>query len=205
MPHFLTLWTPLSMEFSRQEYWGGLPCPSPGDLLWPRDSTPSFVSPAMAGGLFTTSTTWEILKGRGLKLYFRNSRHSSSAAFSTQFLDYPKEPHSFNIVLSMDSSLSSELIMIQLLYNCLAVNNFQHFQTCAPNFEVECEVKDTQPTLSHAGLFVTPWTSPGQNVGVVAFPFSRWSPQTRDQTQVSRIAGGFFTSWVTRIIKKVYI
>ena len=34
---FVTLWTvahqaPLSMEFSRQEYWSGLPCPSPGDL-----------------------------------------------------------------------------------------------------------------------------------------------------------------------------
>ena len=31
----------------------------------------------------------------------------------------------------------------------------------------------------------------------VAFPFSRVSSQPRDQTQVSRIAGGFFTSWVT--------
>ena len=34
---FLTLWTvasqaPLSMGFSRQEYWSGLPCPPPGDL-----------------------------------------------------------------------------------------------------------------------------------------------------------------------------
>ena len=34
---FVTLWTavhqaPLSMGFSRQEYWSGLPCPSPGDL-----------------------------------------------------------------------------------------------------------------------------------------------------------------------------
>ena len=34
---FVTLWTvacqaPLSMEFSRQEYWSGLPFPSPGDL-----------------------------------------------------------------------------------------------------------------------------------------------------------------------------
>ena len=28
----------------------------------------------------------------------------------------------------------------------------------------------------------------------VAFPFSRGSSQPRDQTQVSRIAGGFFTS-----------
>ena len=84
--------------------------------------------------------------------------------------------------------------MIQLLYNCLEVNNFQHFQTYVQNSEVECEVKDTQPTLSHVQLLVTPWTSPGQNAGVVAFPFSRGSPQTRDQTQVSRIAGGSFTS-----------
>ena len=34
---FATLWTVarqahLSMEFSRQEYWSGLPCPPPGDL-----------------------------------------------------------------------------------------------------------------------------------------------------------------------------
>ena len=32
----------------------------------------------------------------------------------------------------------------------------------------------------------------------VAFPFSRGSSQPRDQTQVSRIAGGFFTRWATR-------
>ena len=32
----------------------------------------------------------------------------------------------------------------------------------------------------------------------VAFPFSRGSSQPRDQTQVSHIAGRFFTSWATR-------
>jgi len=32
----------------------------------------------------------------------------------------------------------------------------------------------------------------------VAFPFSRGSSQSRDWTQVSCIAGGFFTSWATR-------
>ena len=32
----------------------------------------------------------------------------------------------------------------------------------------------------------------------VAIPFSRVSSQPRDQTQVSHIAGGFFTSWATR-------
>ena len=38
-----------------------------------------------------------------------------------------------------------------------------------------------------------PWDSPGKNTGVVAMPSSRGSSQPRDQTQVSHIAGGFFT------------
>ena len=41
---------PLSMEFSRQEYWQGVPFPLPGDLPNPK-------SPAMAGGFFTSSAT----------------------------------------------------------------------------------------------------------------------------------------------------
>ena len=32
MPRTVAHQAPLSMEFSRQEYWNGLPCPSPGDL-----------------------------------------------------------------------------------------------------------------------------------------------------------------------------
>ena len=47
----------LSMEFSRQEYWSGLPCPSPGDLPNPGIEPASFMS--LAGGFFTSSTTWE--------------------------------------------------------------------------------------------------------------------------------------------------
>ena len=46
--------------------------------------------------------------------------------------------------------------------------------------------------LQPHGLY-SPWNSPGQNTGVLAFPF--WgSSQPRDRIQVSRIAGGFFTS-----------
>ena len=37
----------LSMGFSRQEYWGGLPCPSPGDLPDPRIGPKSLMSPAL--------------------------------------------------------------------------------------------------------------------------------------------------------------
>ena len=45
---------PLSMEFSRQEYWSGLPFPTPGDLPDPGMESSSLVSPALAGEFFTT-------------------------------------------------------------------------------------------------------------------------------------------------------
>ena len=52
---FGTPWTvarqaPLSMGFSRQEYWSGLPCPPPGDFPDPGVEP---TSPALVGGLFT--------------------------------------------------------------------------------------------------------------------------------------------------------
>ena len=50
---------PLSMGFSRQEYWSGLPCPTPGDLPDPGIEPESLTYPALAGRFFTTGTTWE--------------------------------------------------------------------------------------------------------------------------------------------------
>ena len=49
-------------------------------------------------------------------------------------------------------------------------------------------------------LFVTPWTVilQARMLEWLAFPFSRGSSQSRDQIQVSNIAGGVFTSWATR-------
>ena len=44
---------PLSMGFSRQEYWSGLPCPPPGDLPDPGIEPVSPISPALAGRFFT--------------------------------------------------------------------------------------------------------------------------------------------------------
>ena len=45
------------MEFSRQEYWSGLPFPTPGDLPDPGIEPASLPSPVLAGGFFTTSAT----------------------------------------------------------------------------------------------------------------------------------------------------
>ena len=42
----------LPMEFSRQEYWSGLPFPSPGDLANPGIKLLSSVFPALASGFF---------------------------------------------------------------------------------------------------------------------------------------------------------
>ena len=53
-PWILACQAPLSMAFSRQEYWNGLPFPSPGDLPDP-GIKPAFPgSLALAGGFFTT-------------------------------------------------------------------------------------------------------------------------------------------------------
>ena len=60
----MTLWTvahqaPLSIGFSRQEYWSGLPCPPPDDRPDPGIKLTSLMSPALAGGLFNMSATRE--------------------------------------------------------------------------------------------------------------------------------------------------
>ena len=67
----MTPWTvahqaPLSMGFSRQEYWNGLPFPSPRDLPDPGIEP---TAPALTGGFFTTQPTRNP-KGQELKLCF---------------------------------------------------------------------------------------------------------------------------------------
>ena len=69
---FETLWTvtcqaPLSIGFSQQEYWSGLPFPSPGDLPNPGTEPASPAAPALAGRFFTTEPPGKP------KLYIRTS------------------------------------------------------------------------------------------------------------------------------------
>ena len=59
----VTLWAvacqaPLSMGFSRQEFWSGLPCPPPAIFLT-QGLNLCLMSPALASGVFTTRATWE--------------------------------------------------------------------------------------------------------------------------------------------------
>ena len=61
---------PPSMEFSRQEYWSGLPFPTPGDLPNSGIESTSLMFPSLPGGFFTTSTTWE---GQVMEQYLSTS------------------------------------------------------------------------------------------------------------------------------------
>ena len=82
-PLFVTLSTvalhaPLSMGFD----WSGLPCPAPGDLPDPGIRPKSLMPPALAGGFFTTSATWECI----------HISPPSGASLST-LLVYHRAPH----------------------------------------------------------------------------------------------------------------
>ena len=50
---------PLSVEFSQQESWSGLLFPPPRDFPYARIKPVSLVSPALAGGFFTTEASWK--------------------------------------------------------------------------------------------------------------------------------------------------
>ena len=65
-----SLWTVarqalLSMGFSRQEHWSGLPCPPPGHLPNTGVKPTSLMCPAVADRFFTTGATSEALRVRG--------------------------------------------------------------------------------------------------------------------------------------------
>ena len=84
---------PLSMRFSRQEYWSGLPCPPPGHLPDPEIIPASLASPALAGRFFTTSATWEApYPSCGYLKYFTQYLTSKSRIhWSLQLLEQENE------------------------------------------------------------------------------------------------------------------
>ena len=104
---FATPWTvarqaPLFKGFSRQEYWSGLPCPSPVDLPDPGIKPGSPPSPALAGGFFTAEPLGKSL-GFPTSSYFFSSHSSTTTPPSTACALF-RNPHSrgpkFNVTSS---------------------------------------------------------------------------------------------------------
>ena len=79
----------------------------------------------------------------------------------------------------------------QNIYICIHYRNIKIYACESESHSV------TSNSLQPHGLY-RPWNSPGQNTGVGSCSLLQGSSQPKDQTQVSRIAGGFFTSWATR-------
>jgi len=104
----------LSMGFSRQEYWSGLPFLSTGDLPNPGIELASLTSSALAGGLFAISATWEAqFKSKNLKFYC-SFRGSSSPITSWQIDGETVE------------TVADFILLLLLLQSC-----FSHVRLCA--------------------------------------------------------------------------
>ena len=90
------------MGFSRQEYWRGLPFPTPGDLPVPGIETDS-ASPALAGRLFTSSTTWETVQSLSRVQLFETPRTAARQA-SLSITNSRSPPKPMSIVPVMPSN-----------------------------------------------------------------------------------------------------
>ena len=88
------------MDFSKQEYWSGLSFPSPGDLSDSGIEPTSLMSPALAGGFFTTSITREALaEVRDACVYAGNTSTNTEEAAAV-ILGLYYEPKTFHEGLS---------------------------------------------------------------------------------------------------------
>ena len=149
---------PLSMEFSRQEYWSGMPFPTSGESSNPGIKSMSVASPELAGRFFTTSTAWEPYKTEPHK-YFPYFLHKISENELRQFFILVISFLFFhNRLLTWARSLllRQQFIYHGLLYSTLSICLRPAWMT------------------SHVWLFATPWTlylarllcprdSPGKN------------------------------------------
>ena len=96
---FATLWTVarqahLSMGFSRQEYWSGLPFPPLGDIPDLGIEPQSLMSPALAGEFFTSSATWEARNCIAeMLMNLPGVKQTKSGAISWKILPQSPIPH----------------------------------------------------------------------------------------------------------------
>ena len=177
---FATLWTVqllvthqalLSMGFSRQEYWSGLPFPPPEDLPNPGIKLTSFTSPALAGWFFTTSTIWEV------PLFFRellkcsplwNSSYSLKAPylytccfltfecpFSILFLAILTHPSNLNpnINTFVKPSLNYPSPCLSTLHDVYSISEIIVWAQVS---KFECKVTNMEPWIAICYFLINP-------------------------------------------------
>ena len=77
-----------------------------------------------------------------------------------------------------------------------------HMNSVSSGLKVKVKVTPSYLTLSNPMNYIAHGIFQARILEWVAFPFSKGSFQPRDQTQVSHIAGGFFTNSATREVQE---
>ena len=163
----MTPWTAdyqasLSMGFSRQEHWSGLPFLSPGDLPDPGIKLASLTSHALAGGSFTTSIPQESLWYFVVVVVFNN-------AFFSLYLQCPwmsdvclvqcargNRPNSTNCIIfeinkfliglelvqERQLHLETNILKVEDDTNCSLSSIEEDFLTASEHLEEESEVEE---------------------------------------------------------------
>ena len=186
------------MVFPRQEYWSGLPCPSSMDLPY---LVIESISPALTRGFFTTEPPGkphQLTQTFYLVLFI---------IFLLKVWDQTNYPSNFAIShLGFYIGFVYKSKMLKGIYHvplreCHAPAGLGHLLP----WEF-IELVGNSLLSFHLSLFWSPtrettWLRQYDHLchyTCIVIPLSRGSSQLRDQTQVSHIAGGFFTSWATR-------
>ena len=154
-----------------------------------------------------SSAYFQSTTGRNVLLLFNKCIHNLPLGL---ILEASMHPNFLMICLILDSNPTLLYVLIAL---CAYLNQVTfHVSICSilfsqPEYQFfeandpeSVKVKVTQlcPTGCDPMDYTVHWHLQARILEWVAFPFSRGSSQPRDWTQVSRIAGGFFTSWATR-------
>ena len=106
-----------------------------------------------------------------------------------------KDMTNLDIILkSRDISLSTKFHLVKAMVFPIVMYRCESWTIKNAEREKERESHSVVSDSLRPHRLYSPWNSPDQNTGVLAFPFSRGSSQPRDQTQVSCTAGGFFTN-----------
>ena len=186
---FVTPWTitfraPLSLEYSRQEYWNGLPFPTPGTMkTW----TPNHMPIKLLLKVF-------------LLIFLSIYTQCTLIIFILQLITFYKSLNSGFIYNKShtDKSCFTKMHLFKSTLKYILIDKCHQLIYT----ESESEVAKSCPILCDP----MDYSLPGSSVhGIlqasilewVAVSFSRRSSQPRDQTRVSRIAGRHFTIWAT--------
>ena len=160
---------PLSLGFSKQEHWSGLPFPSPmhESEKWKWSCT------VVSDSATPWTAAYQALPSTG----FSRQEYWSGVPVGCNLDPWRSSP-------LVPTALTSPL---NVLWHLVSNSLMKWSESCSV---VSKSLRPHNYTV-HGTLQarILEW---------VDFPFSRGSSQPRDQTQVSHIAGGFFTSWATR-------